>query len=550
MGLNIKKPNYLNSSLVKTNSDNLFYNSFLKKIEASWFNKNLDINKANDLLEITNSDKTIKFIPDALKNLSLITYIDAPWGSGKTYFIESFLDWKSKNNNLTINFKNKIELKKIEIDLIDAWEIYNKQKIEDILIDIFKIDYEKFKEWLKNNKSNLEAKIDPKTPKEKRKTLGWKVARTISIPFYKTLQSVGSNFINIEKFLEAIPEIKEVWEDEYSSLVEKLKLKDREDKSILNFIVSLYIEDLYKDNNKIIVLDNIERLSSKNRLDVINKILNWANISGITFIFLTNFEKIKISSVSEEDFWNKISLYETFKLENDWKLYLDEYEHKDFTLKNHQDLLSLIKTLIPSFFDSNKDDTDIREIKKLLDNWNDKHNCRNEKELIISFIKEAHNHLEGLSKHFFTNKTISELATDKYWNYFKKDFKDEQLEKRSTEIYIPLINNKMFRIQSNFYELKLVSKDNVLKFDPNNLKIRIGEDRFFNEFNNFVDDNASTSFKDLISELFSTRRIENSNHLLNLYMKMINEDKISYFEFKYNNLRKIHIYNEIFTNKI
>ena len=227
-------------------------------------------------------------------------------------------------------------------------------------------------------------------------------------------------------------------------------IKGIKDEDFLKVIVASYIEEQTIDKKKFFVIDNIERLSSKNRLDIINKIMNWASISGVTYIFLTNFDKIKITKEFEEDFWNKISLQETFKLHNDWREYVKKYSHQDFVLADHPLLLEIVIETIPIFFQSGEDSADIREIKKILDNWTCKHTLTLEVEIVISFVKEIERNIYGLDKYFSVNKIITFLSKrDIYWDLFKNDM-DKELEKESKIEYTPMINNKMFRIQSNF----------------------------------------------------------------------------------------------------
>ena len=563
MPLNIKTPNFLNTSKMndKYKGDKDYpYTLFIKRLEESWKVKLEDIKKAESFNEeLLKSNITIT--PDNLKNKSLITYIDAPWGSGKTYFIENFLEWASKETRF-VNFvgdidhikkdssKGSLKVNELDIDVLDAWEIYNSSNIEEFLIKSFNVSLDEFKEFIKGDV----CKKILSSP-----NIIQKLGRTSFLIIKKVLKSIELKTplitIGVGKLFDD-KKFKKIWTNSFKE--EHFKNVSEEDKFKLLF--GLYIESKYENNNKIIIVDNIERLCSKNRLDVINKIMNWSNLSGTTYIFLTNFQKINISTVNEEDFWNKISLYETFKLENDWRLYIDNYSHivkgKNFDLKNHEKMIHFIKSIIPSFFSSNKDSMDIREIKKLLDNWHNKFDEQTEKELIISFMREVQQHIDGLDKYFFINKAIGILSEGEYWDLWKRDLKEE-IEKISNETYIPLLNNKMFRIQSNFYELTVTKEDNILKFNntSDEFEIREGEEIHFKTFNNFIDDEATSKFKKVINDIFNTRKIDDKDHNLITYLNSIQKNeikeevKINYFEFKYNNIRKIHIYNFIFFKK-
>lgn len=539
MALNIKSPNYISTS--KLDKDNQKqYKNIINKLECSWKIKINDIEKAKKYSKRLKENANIKITPDDLKNLSLITYIDAPWGSGKTYFIEKFIEWISiDKDKLNFSGQDEFKTKELDVNVLDAWEIYNSSNIEEYLIKSFDINWESLKEFLKTK------------PIKNNSSLLSKVTRTTFISLKKIVSTLNPllsfGTINLDELFKNQKELKKIWNETWER--ENL-FKDISDIEKFKLLISLYIEDKYKKNNKLIIIDNIERLSSKNRLDVINKVMNWANLSGATYLFLTNFQKININTVAEEDFWNKISLYETFKLENDWQTYIDDYKHEEFDLSKYKKLQDFIKLVIPSFFSSNEDCKDIREIKKLLDNWEQKIFYKNEKDLISSFMKEVQGHINGLDKYFFINKSIGILSEhNEYWDLWKKDLNDETRE-ISNDVYTPLINNKMLRIQSNFYELKVLkSDDKILKFkDEIKFKIRKGETIHFKSFNNFIDDEATDKFKKVINDLFKSRKIEDEDHKLILYLKAIGKDEISYFEFKYNTIRKIHIYNDIFSS--
>lgn len=558
MGLNIKKPNYLDTSLIKKDDFNKNYDQlnsnkkhpfilFKDHLEKSWEIKRIDLKNGEEEQQHFDNCEEVNITLDSLKNKSLITYIDAPWGSGKTYFVENLVKWiKRKDSEEEFKFSNSPS--KININVLDAWEIYNHNNIEDFLVKSFNIDQNDFNEFLKN--------IDNKWTKTK------SITRKILLTFKKIISALKLSvkvgglvgveiefsklFENDSEFLESWKTFKEKNED---------KIKNIKEKDLLSIMFSEYIEDKYKENNNMIIIDNIERLSSKNRLDVINKIMNWANLSGTTYLFLTNFQKINFSTTFEEDFWNKISLHETFKLTNSWETYISEYTQNEFDLSSDklEQIRNFILNMIPLFFSNNNDNMDIREMKKLLDNWNEKNDILKEelddleknKKLIISLLKEIiEKNLEGLDKYFFINYSISWLSENN-WNLWENDLNGLNIENIEET---PLINNKMFRIQSNFYNLDVEILENKIVFSGRDKEFKIKEEEieFFKKFNNFIDDTASKKFQIIINDILKTREIDNENNYLYRYIKFKETNKIKYFEFKYNNHKKIHIYNEIF----
>ncbi len=566
MALKLKRSKIIDTSNLNLNSNSIF-TEFESCLEKSRDDKKRSIEegelslshiyetlKQNPLSKLCSSgnkkiNKQVNFIPDSLKNKSLISYIDAPWGSGKTKFIEEYVSWSLTNSKLF----NKI-------DIIDAWEVYNGQNINDILWKIFKID-PKDKKLSKGIDKALNKYTNNSTARMK--FLG-KAALNVTMPVVGiTIEGAKKTFKYMKS--EINPE-----KQKFLSLI-KGDFDENQKTEILSLAIQEVIESNSKNWDRLIVLDNIERLSSVNRLDVINKILNWASLKGITFIFLTNFERIKLTKVFEEDFWNKISLQETFKLSNNWNSYLRNYEYEingnKFILKNHEKLLALIEDLIPTFFSENNDSMDIREIKKLLDNWKDKNNNQSEVKLIESFLQHLVNeNMSGLDKYFIINRSISLLTDEeRYWELWENDFKERLGSFSPGEIYNkPLIDNKMLRIQSNFFNLKFKVKDSKIIFDDIKLDLRPDEEKEFKEFNNFIDDHSSKTLKQIIYKALQTRSLDIKTELNKDYSNSPKEEKEfnynylfilskqfkmhNYFEFKYNKLEKLYLYNIIYSD--
>lgn len=553
MALNIKKPNYINTSEISKDDsskviDDLNFNHpfrILKDLlEKSWKVKNYDLKQGEEIQNKFDETSGLNATVDSLKNKSLITYIDAPWGSGKTYFVENLINWIKKpgqSGEVLFNFHHRNETE-LEIDFIDAWEINNKKTIEELLIDAYSIDVEDFRDFLiKDEHINKKVKRWAKRLGRIAWTIPKRILKGSNLRFSTGSISLG---LNLESLLND-QELKEAFEKPFKEETEIFNSLNEEKK--LKILLASYIEWKYSNNNKVIVIDNIERLDSKDRLSVINTILNWANLKGTTFIFLTNFEKIKITKDFEEDFWNKISLHETFKLTNNWQNYIENYSKDNIIISDPAliDLKDFILNTIPTFFSNNEDNMDIREIKKLLDNWDA--NGRGSKELIISLLKEViEKNLEGLDKYFLINHSITWLSENK-WHLWEEDGIKDSTNGDSDTNNIPLINNKMFRIQSNFYDLEVESSGDEIKFkNSSNLKISDNNLPHFNKFNNFIDDNASNSFRKVIEDILRTRVINNTSNYIYNYIKYKNNDSIKYFEFKYNNIKKLHIYNNIF----
>ena len=126
------------------------YLSRMKTLEQEWKDKFNDGNFDNAY-----------FYPEKLSIKSPLTIIDAPWGTGKTHFIETLAKFFVKSTINTQRFKN--------IVIIDAWKHINSNNVPDDIarelanvLDRFLDDdekseikkseqFEKWINWIKNN---------------------------------------------------------------------------------------------------------------------------------------------------------------------------------------------------------------------------------------------------------------------------------------------------------------------------------------------------------------------------------------------------------------
>ncbi|NQX83559.1 MAG: hypothetical protein HRS50_02515, partial [Mycoplasmataceae bacterium] len=317
MALNIKKPNYINTSAISNGDYSKTYKDLKNKnkehpfvlfkdlMEDSWVVKNEDLKVGEEQQLIFENKKDLNITVDSLKNKSLITYIDAPWGSGKTHFVEGLINWikgpdKNKNKD-EIKFKFSKSENNLNISLIDSWEVYKSKNIEEIFKNIYEPELdEEFDKLVKENKKNID-----KNKVSKKKELKSKIHRYLFIAnsFLKFIPSpVQTSLILAEN---AMKNKKQILDDRN----EFLKKYNNIEIDILTKSIKDSIELKFKENNNFIIIDNIERLSSKNRLDVINKVVNskrpWAatqvgynrtnNFSYYLRFFIENSEFLKLS---------------------------------------------------------------------------------------------------------------------------------------------------------------------------------------------------------------------------------------------------------------
>ncbi|NQX83699.1 MAG: hypothetical protein HRS57_00720, partial [Mycoplasmataceae bacterium] len=346
-------------------------------------------------------------------------------------------------------------------------------------------------------------------------------------------------------------------------------------------LVKLYIKaaNYYhtKKEKKFIFIDNIDRLSSIDRLSVVNKIINWSLFEGVNFVFLTNFEKIKISKIYEEDFWNKISSYNNFYVKNDWKLFTKNklIESEFINLENYDRVLNIILDSIETFFTTKDHSADIRNIRKFMDEWihsikDYKKSKNNEKEIICSFINYTLNNssLSGDEKMFYIDKVISLIVDNAYEDDVYDLFYSSDLS--TNDSFQSLFNNRNLRMQSSFFDFKveLVEREDYSYIQVQSKSLNLLYTEEFKEYNNLLDELSFSKYSKLTYKLLLNSKIIKynmkikdrfiiRNYSVKNIFKAIKSDKnllnvknntFHYFEFKNNNIRKLIVYNEIMNN--
>jgi hypothetical protein len=94
---------------------------FLKDLEVQFESFKTNWNDENEKLEKYLNKKNFVFKPEKLAKKSPLTLLNAPWGTGKTYFIENFV-------KLFIDEEIKSEVFK-KIIIIDAWKFSNSRDV-------------------------------------------------------------------------------------------------------------------------------------------------------------------------------------------------------------------------------------------------------------------------------------------------------------------------------------------------------------------------------------------------------------------------------------
>ncbi|BDV03776.1 MAG: hypothetical protein HPPSJP_4970 [Candidatus Hepatoplasma scabrum] len=209
---------------------------FIEKLEDEYKKYKDNLKKEIKKFEKYAQDENVYFSQEKLLKKSPLTILNAPWGSGKTYFIESFAK----------HFIDKeIKLKTFKkIIILDVWKYSNSKKIPDEII------------------SELFSILINKTRKEKLK---------------ENLKKFSINFF-INPFLVS-----------WANYFLKAKIKEIQiSKNELNKLVNDISNDI---DHTLIIFDNIERIG-KYSWEVIKAIFKISQIDKLCFILPMNINKL------------------------------------------------------------------------------------------------------------------------------------------------------------------------------------------------------------------------------------------------------------------
>ena len=260
----------------------------------------IKVKKEWDLFKKQAGKNQITFYPEVLSRMSPMTIINAPWGSGKTFFIESFAKLFILEKIKSINFSKVI--------IIDAWKYSNAKSIPDeIMSEIFyKI-------------INLGFMI---------KNKGLKIAKqlfnTTALPWINRFSTFNFKELNTKK-------------ESIETLIGSFNSNGKEKKII-------------------IFIDNIERLG-KNSWEVLKALGKLSQLKNFLFILPMNADKMhKNQSINDGEF--PIEKYTDLKIINFEQDYNNLFNNKGFDKSIINDLCTIFNYKIDGAILS------IREINK------------------------------------------------------------------------------------------------------------------------------------------------------------------------------------------
>lgn len=292
------------------NDDEAFLNAnktFLRDLKSLYISfknsSNLFVKQWN---ETRKSNKNFDMVPKKIKYLSPITILDADWGSGKSYFIESLI----KNCiDEKINLENECNFKRIVV--IDLWDYINNDNMtNDVVYDVYN-------------------KLVPKAKKLMNKFLEWS-SKGLAISF-----NLCNIFTKDDIFLNI-----------------SLSLSSKFNKKNISGKVKKLRNHLKNIDKTILIFDNVERIEDKS-VEIIKLIQKITNIDNLLVILLMNKKKF-ILNKEEEKIKKYITLGKYFFFKQDYLnlLLSNEINEEDTELINQ-----LLKTR-----ESNKKFHSIRDV--------------------------------------------------------------------------------------------------------------------------------------------------------------------------------------------
>ena len=293
--------------LITNNNIQAKCQEFIDQLWESYSAYQTSLDKEQEEWQKVLEAKTTVFIePEKLTTRSPLTILDAPWGSGKTYFIEQLarLFALSESEKIRDNDTKKKTNQKSFVNLvvIDTWKFINS---EDIVLDVVKRIY-----W-------IICQLITKKNEDVSKTIWKKLARLfyffIPISLLVTNAALKLYFQDFPDFSVELLAINEAAQNKKKEKQKKLSKIDY-DKEITE--ISKQLEPT------IIVFDNVERMGNQ-AWEIIKTIQKLAVFANFVFVLPMNKNKLTLGqAVDQENHEAVIDKYLTlgiyFELKQDY----------------------------------------------------------------------------------------------------------------------------------------------------------------------------------------------------------------------------------------
>lgn len=248
---------------------------FIKELDLLYtdYKNNLDQLEKEWEVKFKNGDfSNVSFVPEKLAIKSPLTILDAPWGSGKTHFIETlaafFIEKDEKSEIDKKQFKNLV--------IVDAWYYLSSNNIAESLIKELSRILDKFLEKTKITEIKNEVNKIFKWLWKKRNFIAKFLATTLGIIF-NLPELFTLNFLPNTSASKKEENDDNFWEKEYKQIIKKIDANIKP---------------------TIIIFDNIERMGYQ-AIEIIKTIQKLSIFKK--FLFLIPMNKNQLSFGHKND---------------------------------------------------------------------------------------------------------------------------------------------------------------------------------------------------------------------------------------------------------
>ena len=254
---------------------------FINQLWESYSDYKISLDKEKKAWQEVLKAKTVFIEPEKLTARSPLTILDAPWGSGKTYFIEHLAKLFALSEETTDSKKKKLNKKGfVNLVVIDTWKFINS---DVIVFDIVKKIYLIICQLITKTNQKVSKKIWTK--------LAWLFYSFMPIALLITNAALKLYFQDFPDFSVEILAINEAAQNKKKEKQKKLSKIDY-DKEITE--ISKQLEPT------IIVFDNVERMG-KQAWEIIKTIQKLAVFANFVFVLPMNKNKLTFGQLVDQE---------------------------------------------------------------------------------------------------------------------------------------------------------------------------------------------------------------------------------------------------------
>ena len=436
---------------------------FINQLWESYSDYKTSLDKEKKAWQEVLKAKTVFIEPEKLTARSPLTILDAPWGSGKTYFIEHLAKLFVLFEETTDSKKKKLNKKGfVNLVVIDTWKFINS---DVIVFDVVKKIYLIICQLITKTNQKVSKKIWTK--------LAWLFCSFIPVALLVTNAALKLYFQDFPDFSGELLAINEAVQNK----------KKEKQKELDEIKYDQAIAEISKQlDPTIVVFDNVERMGNQ-AWEIIKTIQKLAVFANFVFVLPMNKSKLTLGqAIDQENHEAVIDKYLTlgiyFELKQDYFGLLEKLklpnEYIEMVDEILNDEINGFKLSIRTLENALKANCVIKEfeINKYCGLQSLKRIWPSKKidQLIFNDVQDFKNKLEEINCGFLNDEENNYL-----WNNFKENFK----------ILIDFPSD-LIKIYSNLTKIKSALIKEEVKKNYDQFTKFIESKNYF--FNNFDDD--------------------------------------------------------------